>query len=210
VEPRKVPVGEEAVTARVYAADGPTLILAHGAGADQTHPFLVAWSEGLAARGVQVVTFNFRYTELGRGAPDKAPQLEACYRAVVEAVRAWGVRRLVLGGKSMGGRIASQIVAGGTDAAALVFLGYPLHPPKKPAQLRVAHWPKITRPMLFVQGTRDPFGGPDEIRAHLGDLDAEILAVEGGDHSLGRPKKLGGPIDEELRDQVAAWVKRQT
>jgi predicted alpha/beta-hydrolase family hydrolase len=210
METRPVAVGEERVTARLYQADGPTLILAHGAGADQTHPFLVAWAEGLAARGVQVVTFNFLYTERKRGAPDRAPQLEACYRAVVDAVRSWGVDALAIGGKSMGGRIGSQIVAGGTDVRALVFLGYPLHPPKKPEQLRVQHWPKITRPMLFVQGTRDPFGGPDELRPHLTGLDAEIVTVQGGDHSFAVPKKLGGPNDESLRDAVAAFVKRHT
>jgi predicted alpha/beta-hydrolase family hydrolase len=214
-ESRQVTVGDERVTALVYTppAAGPTLILAHGAGADQRHPFLVAWAEGLARRGVEVVTFNFRYTEAGRKAPDRAPELEACWRAVLEAVRGWGRTRIAVGGKSMGGRIASQVVAQGADAAALVFLGYPLHPPGKPAQLRVAHWPKIRHPMLFVQGTRDPFGSPDELAAHFAGLQPppEVLVVDGGDHSFAVPKKLGGPADQEkLRDRVAAFVVAHT
>jgi len=210
-EARKISVGDEAVTALVYRAQpaAGTLILAHGAGADQRHPFLVAWAEGLAARGVNVVTFNFVYTEKRRGAPDKNDKLERCWRAVAETVRAWELEKpLALGGKSMGGRIASQI-APSTDCAALVFLGYPLHPPKKPSQLRVAHWPRIAVPSLFVQGTRDEFGAPDEIAAHLGALRATLFPVEGGDHSFRVPKKLGGLDEEALRDRVADWLKQQ-
>lgn len=208
-EARKIAVGDDTVTALVYRAKAGagTLILAHGAGADQHHPFLVAWAEGLAARGIDVVTFNFRYTEKKKGSPDKNDALELCWRSVAETVRAWEVPKpLALGGKSMGGRIASQI-ATSTECAALVFLGYPLHPPKQPSKLRVAHWPLIAVPALFVQGTRDEFGTPDEIRAHLGSMKATLIAVEGADHSFRIPKKFGGPRDEELRDQVAAWLQ---
>jgi predicted alpha/beta-hydrolase family hydrolase len=208
-EARKVPVGDEEVTALYYRGEQPfgTLILAHGAGADQRHPFMKAWAQGLAARGLDVVTFNFRYTEAKRGAPDKNDALERCWRAVAETARTWETKKpLALGGKSMGGRIASQI-APSTDCTALVFLGYPLHPPKKPSQLRVAHWPRIAQPALFVQGTRDPFGSPDELRAHFGSLRATVIAVEGGDHSFAVPKKLGGADDEKLRDRVADWLR---
>lgn len=186
-----------------------TLILAHGAGADQRHPFMIAWAEGLAQRGFDVVTFNFRYTEKKRASPDKNDALERCWRAVAETARAWELAKpLALGGKSMGGRIASQI-APSTECAALVFLGYPLHPPKQPQKLRVAHWPRIAVPALFVQGTRDNFGTPDELRAHLGSMNAAVIPVEGGDHSFAVPKKLGGPQDEKLRDQVADWLHRR-
>jgi predicted alpha/beta-hydrolase family hydrolase len=212
-EPRRVAVGDEEVGARIYRAKDPfgTLILAHGAGADQRHRFLVAWAAGLAARGLDVVTFNFRYTEAGRKSPDKKDALEACYRAVVDAVGGFGLAKpIALGGKSMGGRIASQVVAAGVPASALVFLGYPLHPPNRPDQLRVAHWPRIQVPMLFVQGTRDPFGSPDELRPHLEGLRATVLPVDGGDHSFAVLRKLGVPqaeLDERLRDQVAEWLR---
>src|SRR5689334_3003217 len=184
-----------AVAGLVYAANwrkrrGVTLVLGHGAGADQTSPFMVGFAEGLSARGVDVVTFNFLYTEQGRRAPDVNDKLEACYRAAIAAAR--GLRRLkenrlFIGGKSLGGRIASQVAAAGLDGlAGLVFLGYPLHPPGKPEQLRAAHLPQIQARMLFAQGTRDPFGSPAELRAVIKKLKlrATVYEVTGGDHSF--------------------------
>lgn len=186
-------------------------VLAHGAGADQNHRFMVLFAEGLAERGVETTTFNFVYTENKKRAPDKAPLLESTYRAVVEAIGA----PVFIGGKSMGGRIASQIAANGTDVLGLIFLGYPLHPPGKPEQLRVAHWPKITAPILFVQGERDAFGSPDEILAQTKALKAKFLMypVPGGDHSLGVGKKalaLAGLTQEKVysdaMDAIAAFI----
>lgn len=191
------------------------LILAHGAGADQRHRFMIAFAEGLAARGVEVVTFNFPYTEAKRGAPDKPPVLEACWRDVIAAVRpSLAGRKLAIGGKSMGGRIASMVASMGAAAQpvadALVFLGYPLHPPKRPAELRAKHLPKIAAPMLFVQGTRDPFGGPDELAPILaGAPNATVLPVAGGDHSLVVPRRLGRPQAEvyaEVQDAIVRWL----
>jgi predicted alpha/beta-hydrolase family hydrolase len=141
-----------------------TLILGHGAGAGQTSGFVTKFATGLAARGINVVTFNFLYTEHGRRIPDTNSDLEACFRAVIEAVQRKKVTRgaLVIGGKSLGGRIASQIAAVGTpDVAGLVFLGYPLHFPGKADQLHTKHLPHIAVPMLFVQGSRDAFGTPE-------------------------------------------------
>lgn len=225
-EPFTVPVGAaETVSALAYAAAGTggteaTLILAHGAGAPQTHPFLTGFAGGLANRGVGVVTFNFSYTERRRRAPDPPARLEACYRAVIDIVRnreAAG-RRLLAGGKSMGGRIASQVVAGHVEAGAspavdgLIFLGYPLHPPGRPDRLRAAHLPSIPVPMLFVQGSRDTFGTPDELRPVLtACARAELHVVEGGDHSFRVRGKSAPPADAihtAVQDAVLDWIGR--
>jgi predicted alpha/beta-hydrolase family hydrolase len=208
------------VTAIRYAAGAKMageLVLAHGAGAGQLHPFMVRAGEGLAARGVETTTFNFEYTEAGRRAPDRAPKLETCFRDVVRQVRRRGGRPadrpLFLGGKSMGGRMASHLAAQGEpDLAGLVFLGYPLHPPGKPSQLRSEHLPRISAPMLFVQGTRDPFGTPDELAPILAKRSPRIVVfpVEGGGHSFEVPRRGGKTQDEVIRsvfDRVAAFVR---
>jgi uncharacterized protein len=203
------------VTALHYAAEGKAralLVLGHGAGADQRHAFMVNAAGALAARGVDVVTYNFLYTEEKRKAPDKNEVLEACCRAAIAAGRA-RARSLPVyaGGKSMGGRIASQVVAGGEAVAGLVFLGYPLHPPGRPDELRDKHLPRIEAPMLFVQGSRDAFGTPEELAPVLARLGgrARIHVVEGGDHSFHVPKKGGTPqaeVDATIVDAVAEWI----
>src|SRR5688572_16111349 len=180
--------GERTSTsARIYGDLGArTLVLAHGAGAAQDHPRLVGHATALAALGLEVMTFNFLYTEQARRVPDRMPILEATYRGVVTWLRARGVERLVLGGKSMGGRVASMIAAATPGLAdGLVFLGYPLHPPKRPLQLRAAHLASIVEPMLFVQGERDPLGTPEELAPILAGLRrASMHVVAGGDHAL--------------------------
>ena len=221
--------GSDPVNALDYAAAtkaapalGATLILAHGAGAPQTHPFMTAFARGLSSRGVHVVTFNFPYMERGRRVPDPGARLEACYRDVIAAVRERQPNpghRLFVGGKSMGGRIATQVVARATRAGAplgvdgLVLLGYPLHPPGRPDKLRAAHLPSVTVPMLFVQGSRDAFGTPDELRPVLTDCTAaELLVVEGGDHSL-RVRRKKAPAEAEVhatvQDAIVAWCGRR-
>jgi len=199
--------------ARRYGARGElTLVLAHGAGAGQAHPFMVRWASALADRGVEVVTFDFPYMNGKRRAPDRMPVLVSAYAAVAAWARARGPGRLAIGGKSMGGRVASMLAAEHADAAdALVFLGYPLHPPGEPDKLRAAHLPKIAAPMLFVQGERDPFGGPDELRPILATLPrATLLPVPGGDHSLAVPKKLRAQaeVDAALQDAIVAFLRR--
>ena len=156
-----------ATTVIHYPADEPRGVLfvfAHGAGAGQRHPFMTGVARGLAARGIDVVTFDFPYMHARRGAPDKAPVLEACFRAVIDAARARdGMQRhrLFIGGKSMGGRMATHLGAQGIDGlAGIVVLGYPLHPPGQPEKLRVSHLPDIRVPVLIVQGERDAFGSP--------------------------------------------------
>ncbi len=214
---------EHTTTALLYPAAardraGVALILAHGAGAGQASPFMVSAAEGLAARGVDAVTFNFLYAEERRRLPDRNDALEACWRAVIEAVRGdarFKGRALAIGGKSMGGRIASQVAAKGAgDIAALVFLGYPLHPPGKPQQLRAKHLPQIMAPMLFVQGARDAFGTPDELRPILAPLGARatLHVVEGGDHSFKVPKREGRAqkeVEEAMLGAVAGWLREK-
>jgi predicted alpha/beta-hydrolase family hydrolase len=210
------------VTALVYSPPEPsrraaTLVLAHGAGAPQSSAFMVDFARGLARRGCQAVTFNFPYTEQGRRLPDRAPTLEACFRDVIAAIRAradLATGPLVIGGKSMGGRIASHLAAQGlADLAGLVALGYPLHPPGRPEQLRALHLARIRQPMLIVQGSRDAFGTPEELRPALGPLGATatLQVVEGGDHSFKVPKR--GPITQEevferVQDEIAGWISR--
>ena len=189
-------VGDARTTARIYPATEPrqrTLVLAHGAGAGQTHRFLVGLAGALATRGIDVVTFDFLYVAAGRRAPDRNDKLEACWQAALALARAeWSGRRPFVGGKSMGGRIASQLAAAGTDAAGLLLLGYPLHPPKQPEKLRTAHLSRLTLPTLVLQGRRDPFGTPAELRAHF-PASSAIVAVAGG-HSY----------DEEAWPEVEA------
>jgi predicted alpha/beta-hydrolase family hydrolase len=217
MEPRtkKVPIGAgEDVTTLLYSAArqgrlGASLILAHGAGAGHKHPFMIACAEGLAARGVDVVTFNFLYTEIGKKSPDPEAVLENCYRAVIAATATEGLP--FIGGKSLGGRIASHLVAKGQAVRGLVFFGYPLHAPGKD-ELRVAHWPEIKVPCLFVQGTRDQFGSPTELAPHVRTIGAavRVVPVEGGDHSWEVPKRMGISEQEVIAramDATVAWLR---
>jgi predicted alpha/beta-hydrolase family hydrolase len=207
------------VDLKVYPAENAfaALIVAHGAGAGQTSPFLVRAATGLAARGITAATFDFPYITAGRSVPDRAPVLESAWRAAIEAARTrMGPLPLFIGGKSMGGRIASHVAAqAGTgtlpsNLAGLVFFGYPLHPPGKPDQRRDAHLPAIEEPMLFIQGSRDPFGTGDEIRALLPSLQhATLHEIAGGDHSFKVPggKAKQEPAFVEVIDTAAAWMR---
>ena len=211
----------ERVTATLYSAAKRdraeiTIILGHGAGADQLSGFMRMFATGLAARGLDVLTFNFLYTEQKRRLPDSKERLESCYRAVIEGAlnhRSLKKNRLVIGGKSMGGRIASQVAAANDDnISGLVFLGYPLHPPGRADKLRVEHLKNIRAPMLFVQGSRDAFGTGEEVRAIIKKLHlpATLYAIEGGDHSLKVPKSLGvsqPEVYEKAIDETAEWLR---
>ena len=207
------------VSARRYAADGQgagvTLLLAHGAGAGQHHPFMVAFASGLTERGIDVVTFNFPYMEQRRRAPDPAPALEQCYAAVIAASRRTREgKRFAIGGKSMGGRIASHIAAAWKDDPApcgLVLLGYPLHPPGQPGRLRTAHLPGIQVPTLIVQGSRDDFGTPEELRTHFSAVPTAVTlhVVEGGDHSFKVGRASSTPqqqVFDTVQDVIASWL----
>lgn len=165
---------------------GPAAVLAHGAGGSMADPLLEGVAEALADAGVGCLRFNFLYRELGRRAPDREPLLREAWSAAFEhASRGHGP--LWAGGKSLGGRIASVMVADGSlPAAGLVLVGYPLHPPGRPDRIRDAHLPDIDVPMLFLQGTADPFARWDLLTATLEPLGdrATLHPVDGGDHSF--------------------------
>ena len=195
--------------------DAPGLILGHGAGAGIRSDFMEFVASELAARAVRVTRFNFAYVEARKKTPDRQPILEATYAAVVEHVRREErPQRLFLGGKSLGGRIASHVVAGGLEADGLVFLGYPLHPPGRPDRLRSAHLNQISVPMLFVEGTRDPFCPLETLEKVRADFTApvEIAVIDNGDHSLRVRKSSGRPTEDawtEAVEQVGDWIRRQ-
>jgi predicted alpha/beta-hydrolase family hydrolase len=213
----ELPPSEE-VTAIVYPAASRNplnlrLILAHGAGSNQMSSSMTRTAAGLAEHGIETITFNFLYSEKRKRVPDRNDKLEAVWRRVVETVGDSGGKSLVIGGKSMGGRIASQVAAAnGSGIAGLVFLGYPLHPPGRPENLRASHLPAIRVPMLFVQGERDAFGTPSELRPILATLkDAELCVVEEADHSFKLPKRASrsqDAIDTFVLDQVESWLRR--
>lgn len=189
----------------------PTLVLAHGAGAGKAHPWMRQVAEALTAAGIRVVTFNFPYIDAKRSAPDKPAVLEDTYARVWREAAAEAAGPMFAGGKSMGGRIASQVAArGGLDPApaGLVFFGYPLHPPGRPEQRRDAHLPKIMVPTLFLHGTRDPFGSPDEMQALVKTLGgrARLEIVDGGDHSLVAPKRTNPVSLQGAVETAAAWM----
>jgi predicted alpha/beta-hydrolase family hydrolase len=212
--------GGQAVSAVIAHPDqhaaGPVtvVILAHGAGNDMHSPFLSAVHEGLAARGYVTVKFNFPYTEAGRRAPDRAAVLEECYARVIEAIRTdprIGARRVVIGGKSLGGRMATHLAARGVAVAGVLLLGYPLHPAGKPDQLRIAHLDNIRVPMLFFVGTRDALCRLDLLRRALERLPAPVTVhiIEGGDHSFKVPKAMrrdAAAVWEEIVAVSAQWV----
>jgi predicted alpha/beta-hydrolase family hydrolase len=227
MDPEKLTIAineSDSVNGLLYSApkelrSGSTLILGHGAGANQISGFMRLFANGLAERGLDVITFNFLYMEQGRHVPDPKQKLEACYLAVIDAAsrhKKLKGNQLAIGGKSMGGRIASQVAAqpeGAKAVDALVFLGYPLHPPGRRDKLRDSHLPEIKAPMLFVQGSRDTFGTPDELRAvfEKHQLSPTLHVVEGGDHSLKVPKSQG-PQDQvyaSVMDTIANWLKQK-
>jgi predicted alpha/beta-hydrolase family hydrolase len=181
-----------AVVDRPATPTGIPLLLTHGAGGDCLGAPLAALARGLAAAGHAVVRFNLPYREAGRASPPAAEKAVDGYRAALDDARgqfpglAPGGTPWAAGGKSYGGRVASLAVAAGMEVAGLVFYGYPLHPPGRPEALRVAHWPSIRVPCLFLQGSRDTFCDLTLLRRHLPELGgrATLHVVQGGDHSL--------------------------
>ncbi len=194
--------------------EADVVVLAHGAGADMHHPFMTFFHEALARAGWLSVKFNFPYKELGRKAPDPAARLEDAFERVLEHVRGTlrpPPERLFIGGKSMGGRIAANVAAkaagsGKQNLAGLVFLGYPLHAPKRHDRLRADNLIKITAPMLFVEGTNDPFCRLDLLAEVLKQIRASARThiIEGGNHDFRVPKRLGREPEAVWREVVEA------
>lgn len=202
---------------KVYPSTTPAavFVLAHGAGAGQTSPFITSFAGGLAERGITTATFDFPYITARRKLPDRAPVLEAHWQRMIDLTRSQvPAVPLFIGGKSMGGRIASQVAAAEhAPIAGLVFLGYPLHPPGRPDKLRDAHLPRISEPMLFVQGTRDTFGTASEIRQLLPRMqNATLHEVAGGDHSFKVSGAKVKPADmmNDIMNVVAGWMNEVT
>jgi len=207
-------VGDVRTSASVHGEGETSLLLGHGAGGDRRQASLLRLAEVVAASGRRAILYNFPYREAGRRVPDPPPVLEATVVAAAALARdTLGARRVVLGGRSMGGRVASQAVAAGLAAHALVFLAYPLHPPGRPEQLRDRHLGQVACPMLFVQGTRDAFARWDLLTAlleRLGPL-ATLAAVQEADHSFAVPKRAGfaaAEVEATLRGAVLDWLAR--
>ena len=185
-----------------------TLVWAHGAGGDMNHPSPSGVAHGLAEAGIEVFRFNFPYREAGRRAPDKQDRLEACYWGVAKEVSS-SADRLFLGGGSMGGRIASHIVADGFPAAGLAFQSYPLHAPGKPERMRDAHLRRIAVPMLFVSGTRDSFASGDLLDRTVASLpNATLHRIEGADHGLKVKGRSQQDVVAEVVTTIAGWIAR--
>ncbi len=185
------------------------MVLAPGAGSSRRHASLSGIQTGLADAGWTTVTFDFPYREAGRRIPDRQPVLERCWRAVLDAVQTdarlappW----IAIGGRSMGGRIASHVAAAGAPVKGLIFLGFPLHPAGRPGVERAAHLPAIPVPMLFVQGTRDALADAALMRSILARLSrATLLAIEHADHSFRLPRGRGRS-EEDVRAEIVAAV----
>jgi uncharacterized protein len=189
--------------------DGRTaIILAHGAGQGMHSPFMTYFHRELANRGFLSVKFNFEYMDAKRRVPDPQPKLQARYRSIVEEViTAHSPSRLIIGGKSMGGRVASYIAGDTPGVDGLVFLGYPLHPPGKQDQLRDQHLYALKVPMLFVSGTKDTFAERDlleKVVTRIG-ANATLAWVEGGDHSLKRGRKDDQSLGFAV-ETIEGWV----
>jgi predicted alpha/beta-hydrolase family hydrolase len=195
--------------------DGPedasaTVVLAHGAGAPMNTPFMNTIARGLASEGVRVVRFEFPYmrarreTKRSTGAPDREPILGNSWKEIVE--RLGGGGRLVIGGKSLGGRVASM-VADEVGARGLVCLGYPFHPPGRLDRLRTKHLETLTTPALIVQGTRDPFGTPEEVEGYRLSDSIQIKWIENGDHSF-KPRAASGRTEAQNLVEAVEAVRQ--
>jgi predicted alpha/beta-hydrolase family hydrolase len=196
-----------AVTAIRTEPDGDaawTFLYAPGAGSNVHDPFGTYACRELAARGVACLRFQFPYQEARRRFPDRPDVLEATWRAVIEAGRP-PAGRLVAGGRSMGGRIALQVVAQGVEVDALALFAYPLHPPGRPGQLRDGHLPAIDIVALFCSGTNDAFASPDELRAVAAKMPrASVHLLEAAGHGFNAPKSSGRTRQDIWAEAVEA------
>jgi hypothetical protein len=184
-----------------------TFIYAPGAGSNIHDPFGAYDASELAPQGISTIRFQFPYMEAGKRGPDRPPVLESTWRAVVDAVRDEKTR-LVIGGRSMGGRVASMVAAGGVVVDALALFAYPLHAPGKPDQLRVEHFSSIRSPALFVSGTNDAFGSPDEMRAATKQIKrSKIHLLDRADHGFSVPKSSGRAREDVWAEAVSTFVE---
>lgn len=193
--------------------DAPVFVCAHGAGGNLADKGVVKTAEVLREHGIHTVRFNFAYRERRSSRPDQMPKLTACFRAVVEGVRAeLQPRRLIIGGRSMGGRAGSVLASEGFACDGLLLLAYPLHPPGRPQQLRSAHLPAITVPVLCINGTRDDFCTPSLMKEVLTTVQStwRMHWIEGADHSFHVLKSSGrkdADVMQEIGSVAEDWAK---
>jgi hypothetical protein len=175
-------------------------VAGHGAGSHMSHRSTLKLSEVLRGRGFDVVRFNFLYREKGGGPPDRMPKLQICMKSVVEKARehVGPGKKLIVGGRSMGGRVASMLAAEGLACDGLFLLAYPLHPAGKPERLRDEHLPKIKLPVLCFNGTRDALCQKDLMTKAIDGLGWQMHWLEGKDHSF--------PVTAEIGELAARWL----
>lgn len=211
----RVKVGGEETSAVFEPAttdETAVFVCAHGAGGNMNDRSILQTSAALRSRGLGVVRFNFLYKEKKSGRPDPMPRLKECYAAVVSRAREEiQPKTVIIGGRSMGGRVASMLAAEGFACDGLLLLAYPLHPPGKPDQLRDAHLPAITVPVICFNGTRDPFCTPELMEGALKRVktDWEMHWVEGADHSFHVLKSSGttdARVLEQMGNDIQIWV----
>jgi predicted alpha/beta-hydrolase family hydrolase len=194
------------------------MLFAHGAGVDMLSPWMDSMARELVAHGFEVMRFRYPYMQRAQLEqrtlpPDRAPVLEATHEAALaELRRARPKKRVLLAGKSLGGRMGTLIAAKGADCAGLVLFGYPLHPPRQPDKERSEHFAALAQPALFLQGTRDEFGDPEQLRAALRRYGgrATLAVIEGGDHSFAVPKSMQRSLEATLAEiaaRVDAWER---
>ena len=211
-----LPDGQAVTAVRTWPERKASSIVAYapGAGSNVHDPFGRFLARWLAEHGVSTVRIQFPYMEsASRGRPDRPALLEATWRAAIDALRG-EAERLIVGGRSMGGRIASQVVAAGEPVDGLALFAYPLHPPGQPDRRRDAHLPRIAVPALFCSGTRDAFASPDELRAAAAKVpNAKLHLLEGADHGFAAPKASGRTKDdvwEEAAQALLEWTNELT
>ena len=213
-----VPVGEQTTSAIYDPGTGDVIadtvfVCAHGAGGNMLDGSLQKTAKALTARGVNFVRFNFLYKEKKSGRPDPMPRLQECYSAVVDHVRReLSPKRVIIGGRSMGGRAASMMAADGFQCDGLLLYAYPLHPPGQPEKLRDAHLPLIKVPVLCFNGTRDPFCTPALMEKALESVttDWKMRWIDGADHSFHVPKSSGrtdAQVMDELGDTSSEFIR---
>ena len=212
----RVQVGEESTSAvvdRGHNGEGSTVfVCAHGAGGNMSDRGVIAVSKALVPRGLDIVRFNFLYKEKKSGRPDAMPKLKETTAAVVARVRdELKPRRLIIGGRSMGGRAASMLAADGFECSGLLLLAYPLHPAGKPDQLRDAHLPAIRVPVLCINGTRDALCTPELMERALAPVSApwQMHWIDGADHSFHVHKSSGrndAAVMGEIADVTEGWL----
>ena len=192
-------------------AESITVVLGHGAGGHMDHKTVVRFASLVSSLGCTVVRFNFEYRVRGKGMPDRIPKLIATYAAVLEFVRTeLKPSVLIIGGHSMGGRVASMLEAESSRAQGLLLFGYPLHPPGSPDKLRSSHLPQIQVPVLQLSGTNDEFCTPELMEAAVHGLkNWELRWVNSADHGLTVRRSSGrtnAEVDQEISDSIKAWV----